>query len=136
MAAAGLPCCGTSGTGGPVADASDGSPATMPDDAAVDGAKGAAASDAREEPGAEASPDSSGVPPGSSDAAIDAPPGEGGECTQPGDCHLFSSTCVTCACLALAGSNPTCVGDQVECFVDPCNAKTAGCSQGRCVVQP
>ena len=66
-------------------------------------------------------------------------------CTEPGaascrtdaDCRLFSDYCTGCDCRALStgAPDPTCSGPGVQCFVDPCQGKSAACANGACVAR-
>ncbi len=85
--------------------------------------------------------DSSSAQDGGSDAGMDAAtdaPSSG--CQNANDCKLFSSYCQTqpCVCIPLNKNqpNPTCMGQMVSCFVDPCLNKAATCDAGMCGVNP
>jgi hypothetical protein len=58
------------------------------------------------------------------------------ECVEDADCRLFSDYCEGCNCVALGNGepNPTCNGNTVQCFVDPCRLLQARCEYGSCVV--
>jgi hypothetical protein len=57
-------------------------------------------------------------------------------CRTNADCRLFSDYCTGCDCRALPNGapDPTCSGPGVQCFVDPCDGKTAVCTRGACAV--
>jgi hypothetical protein len=58
------------------------------------------------------------------------------ECKTDADCTLVADYCGGCNCLALASgeSAPICRGDEVACFVWPCQGLAAFCDQGQCAV--
>jgi hypothetical protein len=64
--------------------------------------------------------------------------GSTASCQTASDCRLYSSYCVTapCRCLPLGRQevDPPCVGGQQSCLVDPCNGKSAACTNGSCTV--
>ena len=57
-------------------------------------------------------------------------------CRANADCRLFSDYCTGCECRSLptGAADPTCNGPGVQCFVDPCQGKSAVCTNGACVV--
>jgi len=57
-------------------------------------------------------------------------------CHADADCRLFSDYCSGCDCRALPNGSPdpTCSGPGVQCLVDPCQRKSAVCTNGACVV--
>lgn len=58
-------------------------------------------------------------------------------CQSDADCRLFSNYCGGCACTPLTQSEaePKCPSDPVQCLLDPCQGKTAACTNGLCAVQ-
>ncbi len=57
-------------------------------------------------------------------------------CQSDADCRLFSNYCGGCACTPLTQSEaePECPSDPVQCLLDPCQGKTAACTNGLCAV--
>lgn len=104
-----------------------------------------AKADAPVDAGVDATPDAGAD--GATDAGVDADasadggsPPDGG-CASANDCRLFASYCSLkpCQCLPLNKNDPdpVCGGQTVQCFVAPCLAKTAVCSDaGTCAVGP
>lgn len=60
-----------------------------------------------------------------------------GGCTTDADCRLYDNYCDGCACQALltTSPDPTCGGNMVACFAQPCMNKVVACVGGACVVQ-
>ena len=58
------------------------------------------------------------------------------ECKTDADCTLVADYCGGCNCLALGPgeSAPKCQGDEVACFVWPCQGLAASCDEGQCAV--
>jgi hypothetical protein len=58
------------------------------------------------------------------------------ECKTDADCSLVADYCGGCNCLALGSgeSAPKCDGDEVACFVWPCQGLAAFCDEGQCAV--
>jgi len=69
------------------------------------------------------------------DAAPTADAGSGSSCGSAGDCRLYSDDCGGCTCVPLHADapDPACHGTKVSCFVDPCEGKSAACTNGACV---
>lgn len=64
-------------------------------------------------------------------------PGVPAECSSDADCRAFSFMCTGCDCVALGQNEaePTCPGQGVQCFADPCLNKAAVCDAGQCRIK-
>lgn len=83
---------------------------------------------------------------GVADAADAGPVADSGpdaqvKCVSANDCRKFSSYCngsvlKPCVCYGLQQQepDPVCDGNLVNCFIDPCLKKKAGCDAGTCDV--
>ncbi len=64
--------------------------------------------------------------------------GTNAACTTASDCRLYSDYCGACSCDVLGATdpNPTCYGEPVQCFRDPCQGHGAVCdATGHCALQ-
>jgi hypothetical protein len=55
-------------------------------------------------------------------------------CSSDADCQALDMYCGGCECVALAASAspPTCPGEEVQCFAQPCRGQRAVCKAGAC----
>jgi hypothetical protein len=55
-------------------------------------------------------------------------------CSSDADCHVVDVYCGGCQCVAQLTNMPapTCPGQEVQCFAQPCRGQTAVCKSGAC----